>query len=58
MSLTKYGVVTENSQSDFDLTKKAVYYDELGTSIADEANRDKLKVPVKIAEIEVDPHQK
>ena len=55
MSFIKHGMVTEDSLSDFDLTKKAVYYDEFGTAIADEGNKDKLKAPVKIAlDIEVD----
>ena len=50
MSIIKYGIVNEDSHSDFDMTKKAVYLDELGTGIADEANRDKLKQPVRIAD--------
>lgn len=48
MSFVKYGIVTEDSYSDFDTRKKAVYLDESGPGIADEANRDKLKQPVKI----------
>jgi hypothetical protein len=52
MDLIKYGIVNEDSHSDFDMTKKAVYYDELGTGIADEANKDKLIKPKFIEEIE------
>ena len=54
MSMIKYGVVTPESHSDFDLIKKAKYYDELGTAIADEANKDKLEKPVPII-VEVEP---
>jgi hypothetical protein len=49
--MIKYGIVDKDSHSDFDLTKKAKYYDELGTEIADEQNKDKLKEP-KLIEIE------
>jgi hypothetical protein len=48
MSLTKYAIVTRDSHSDFNRTKKAEYYDELGEAIADESNKGKLKKPVKI----------
>jgi len=44
-------MVTTDSQSDFDMTKKAVYYDEDGPEIADENNVDKLKKPVRITEL-------
>ena len=50
MSIIKYGVVGPDSHSDFDLTKKAVYLDELGTEIADEANKDKLRKPIPIVQ--------
>ena len=43
-------MVTEDSQSDFDLTKKAVYYDEDGYGIADEANKHLLAKPRKLKE--------
>ena len=46
--MEKNGMVTENSQSDFNLTKKARYYDELGTGIADEEHKHLLKKPVAI----------
>ena len=52
--MIKYGVVTDNSYSDFDMTKKAKYLDELGTGIADEANKDKLRKPVPIV-VEIEP---
>ena len=48
MSLIKYGVVSEDSHSDFDMTKKAKYYDAAGTEIADEDNKTKLKIPIEI----------
>ena len=45
-------MVTEKSQSDFDHTKKAEYYDKEGFAVADEANKEKLKQPVKLEELE------
>jgi len=48
--MTKYGVVTTGSVSDYDNTKKAEYYDADGFSIADKKNVDKLKKPRKITE--------
>lgn len=45
MGFTKHGMVTEESQSDFDSTKKVAYYDEKSPLIADEANKGKLKKP-------------
>jgi hypothetical protein len=47
--MIKYGIVTEDSISDFNI-KKAEYYDAEGFAIADRDNKDKLKKPVKIAE--------
>jgi hypothetical protein len=46
--MNKYGVVTENSRSDFDNSKKAEYYDEDGFNIADEKNKHLLETPKKI----------
>lgn len=46
--MEKNGMVTEDSMSDFDLTKKAVYYDEEGFGISDEANKHKLAKPQKL----------
>jgi hypothetical protein len=46
--MEKNGMLTEDSKSDFDLTKKAAYYDEAGFGVADEGNKDKLKKPVRI----------
>jgi hypothetical protein len=57
MSFEKNGMVTENSQSDFDLTKKAKYYDEMGTGIADENNKDKLTKPAAIIDFEAVKHK-
>lgn len=56
--LTKHGMVTTNSQSDFDLTKKAKYYDELGTGVADEDNKDKLNKPAPIQDFEAMQYKK
>ena len=44
----KHGMLTEESMSDFDTTKKACYYDAAGNGVADRTNKDKLKQPVKI----------
>jgi hypothetical protein len=44
----KHGMLTEDSMSDFDNTKKASYFDADGPNVADESNKDKLKRPVKI----------
>ena len=48
--MIKFGIITEESQSDFDLTKKAAYYDDADDSqlVADEANKNKLKNPKKL----------
>jgi hypothetical protein len=50
--MTKYGVVTEKSKSDFSSEKKAEYYDALGYSLADEENKHFLKLPKPIKELE------
>ena len=52
--IEKNGEVTTDSHSDFDLTKKAVYYDEDGCEISDEANKHRLRKAIRIAE-EVEP---
>jgi len=43
--MEKNGMLTEKSQSDFDNAKKAAYYDLEGYAVADEENKDKLKKP-------------
>ena len=48
--MTKYGEVTTESHSDFNPAKKAEYYDADGFEIADKANKNKLKKPVKIVD--------
>lgn len=48
----KNGMLTENSQSDFDNTKKAEYYDCEGFCVADEQNKDKLKNPKPLSELD------
>ena len=47
-NMTKYGILREDSKSDFDSTKKAEYYDEIGLFVADEANKHLLHKPKKI----------
>lgn len=48
--MEKNGMLTEESMSDFDFTKKAAYYDEAGYAVADEANKHKLAKPRKLAD--------
>lgn len=48
MSLTKHGMLTAESLSDFDTVKKAEYFDDEGFEVADEDNKSKLKTPKKI----------
>ena len=45
--IEKNGMLTEESQSDFDHTKKAEYIDEKSPLVADEANKHKLIKPVR-----------
>jgi hypothetical protein len=49
--MNKYGMVTKESRSDFDTTKKAEFYDEDGFEIADREHKDELKNPKKISEL-------
>ncbi len=49
--MDKYGMVTENSRSDFDSTKRAEFYDEDGYLIADADSKDQLKNPKKIEQL-------
>lgn len=44
--IEKHGDLNENSKSDFDLTKKADFFDEAGFEVADSANKNKLNKPV------------
>ena len=44
-------MVTTESKSDFDSTKKAEFYDEEGFEIADRDNKAFLKKPKKITEL-------
>lgn len=52
--MEKNGMLTERSQSDFDNTKKAEYFDKEGFFVADEDNKAKLKNPAKIENIETE----
>lgn len=49
-NMEKNGMLTEESASDFDNTKKAEYYDEAGPMVADKANIHKLTKPRPICE--------
>lgn len=46
--MEKNGMLTNDSQSDFDSSKKAAYYDEAGFAVADEQHKNKLKVPTPL----------
>jgi hypothetical protein len=46
--MEKNGMLTKESISDFNNTKKAEYFDLEGFETADEANKNKLKSPQKI----------
>lgn len=53
MSFDKYGVVKPGeSISDFDPRKKIKYADAEGMEMADEENKDQLKNPILIEDIE------
>lgn len=41
-------MLTKDSLGDFDLNKRAEYYDDDGYGVADAANKHKLNKPVKI----------
>lgn len=45
-------MLSEKSQSDFDNTKKAEYYDKEGFAVADKENKDKLKSPALVQNLE------
>jgi hypothetical protein len=49
--MNKYGMLTKESVSDFDSTKKAEFYDEAGYQVADRDNKDKLNSPKKIEQL-------
>lgn len=46
--MEKNGMLTEKSISDYDNTKKAVYYDAEGFTVADENNKHKLNKPASV----------
>lgn len=46
--LVKYGNITDKTPSDFNLTKKAEFYDEDGYCIASKDDKDKLSKPKKL----------
>lgn len=50
--MEKNGMLTDRSASDYDHTKKAEYYDADGYAVADQANKNKLKNPKPIKELE------
>lgn len=49
--MEKNGMLSEESTSDFDGTKKAEYYDADGYGVADEANKEKLSNPKPVADL-------
>lgn len=49
--MEKNGMLTDKSQSDYDNTKKAEYYDAEGYGVADKANKDLLNCPTPIEEL-------
>jgi len=52
--MEKNGMLTEKSQSDYDKTKKAEYYDLEGYSVADADNRHLLTKPEAIKELNLE----
>ena len=46
--MEKNGMLTDQSQSDYNNTKKAEYYDLEGYMVADEENKHKLNKPERI----------
>ena len=44
-------MLTENSLSDYDTTKKAAYYDAEGFNVADEDNKQKLNKPEAVEKL-------
>lgn len=51
--MEKNGMLTEQSQSDYNNTKKAEYYDAEGYFVADDANKHKLSKPEPIKNLEI-----
>jgi hypothetical protein len=49
--MEKNAMLTAESMSDFDSTKKAEFYDADGFGVADKANKDKLKNPQPVKEL-------
>lgn len=50
--MEKNGMLTDKSQSDYDNTKKAEYYDAAGFTVADEANKHKLSKPEALKDLD------
>jgi hypothetical protein len=51
--MEKNGMLTENSLSDYDTTKKAAYYEKNGFAVADENNKYKLKDPQPVVSVDL-----
>jgi hypothetical protein len=49
--MEKNGMLTEESLSDFDNTKKAEFYDEEGFLVADTDHKDQLKNPQPVSKL-------
>lgn len=45
-------MLTKDSLSDYDNTKRAEYFDADGYSVADKANKHKLKTPQAVKELQ------
>jgi hypothetical protein len=52
--MEKNGMLTEDSKSDFDKTKKAEWYDADGFCVADNQNKEKLAAPRPIKDLNTD----
>ena len=50
--MEKNGMLTDKSQSDYDNTKKAEYYDADGYTVADEANKHRLEKPESLKNLD------
>ena len=55
--MEKNGMLSDQSQSDYDNTKKAEYYDALGFNVADEANKHKLQQPEPVNSLQQEEKQ-
>ena len=52
--MEKNGMLTNESRSDYDNTKKAEFYDKEGFTVADADNAHKLKNPERIKNLKLE----